>query len=340
MIIGGEFAIPIDRLNNVQTSRKRTENYYCYSSGRSALYYILIYLKEHKNIKRVLLPDYLCSSIVDTIKQVGLSVKFTSLTKDLVFDINELKNNILSNDVVLVINYFGLQNVNLQIDLIKTIAPQCPIIEDDVQAFFHFWDYSSKANFRFTSLRKSFAIPDGGLVQSREPLYTTHDENNFSIYKIAGGILKSLSPSNAEIEQTFLELLAKGESLIQKDIRKTMSIQSKNLFETENISYSQIRRKENADVILKGIEELGIKTIIPVNKTHTPLFVPIYLNNRNKIRKILAENQIYCPVHWPLKNLPLQMGKEMEEHELSIVIDQRYGKKEMNKILKIIADHL
>ena len=340
MVIGGEFAISIDRINNVQKSRERTNKYYCYSSGRSALYHILLYLKEHKKITRILLPDYLCSSIVDTVIQIGLSFKFIPLTKELVFDINDLKKNISSNDTILIINYFGLQNINSQIEAIRTISKECPIIEDDVQAFYCFWEDTdnSKANYRFTSLRKTFAVPDGGLVQSKDFLHIALEENTFSSYKIAGGILKTLSPLTVDIENASLELLSKGESLIQENIKNAMSLNSKNLFETENISFSKIRRKENADVIQKGIKELGLRTILPIKEKHVPLFVPIYVNNRNHIRKTLAQNKIFCPVHWPLDNLPLQMGKEMEEHELSIVIDQRYGTNEMKKILNIIAD--
>jgi hypothetical protein len=87
---------------------------------------------------------------------------------------------------------------------------------------------------------------------------------------------------------------------------------------------------------MQGLSEMGINSLIPVPNDVVPLFVPIYLENRNDVRKRMSQQEIYCPIHWPLENMPVKKGKEMAEHELSLIVDQRYGEKEMKHILDCI----
>ena len=69
----------------------------------------------------------------------------------------------------------------------------------------------------------------------------------------------------------------------------------------------------------------------------TPLFVPIYVQDRNKVRKYMFQHNVFCPVHWPLEGLSLKKGAEMAEHELSLIVDQRYTHKDMEYILDLLS---
>ena len=49
------------------------------------------------------------------------------------------------------------------------------------------------------------------------------------------------------------------------------------------------------------LEELKLYCLFKeIKPKDCPLFVPILVEHRDEIRRLLASEGIYCPVHWPL----------------------------------------
>ena len=121
-----------------------------------------------------------------------------------------------------------------------------------------------------------------------------------------------------------------------------MSQLSHTLFSRTDIEQIKSIRRRNAAFIYAELQKAGIKPILPYNENFTPLFVPIYLDNRDKVRRAMFAKQVFCPVHWPLNNQMrmLHTGSKMAEHELSIIIDQRYNLQDMQLIIDIIKDNI
>jgi len=336
-MIGGEFEIQINNLDDVNSSSEKIlDDFYVFSSGRAALYHILIYLKSNKNIKNIMLPDYLCPSIIKTVNELDLNIIFFPLNKQLQLEENKFTSLYNKGDIILLINYFGLTKMIGQIDFIKSIDPDAIIIEDQVQAFYSFLNTDHGVDFKFSSLRKTFAIPDGGLIQTHHPLTNAGNKCTFSQYKFAGGILKSLRNLNIFNDDVYLDLLEKGEHLVDTDLFSSMSETSKHLYALTDFTLIQNVRKKNSDYLINGLNDLGISTILKPDIDDVALFIPILINDRNRVRQKMFEHQIYCPVHWPLEGLNLVTGNLMQEHELSLIVDQRYDTKEMDLILSIL----
>ncbi|MGB4659598.1 MAG: hypothetical protein WBI07_10480 [Mobilitalea sp.] len=336
-MIGGEFEILINNLDDINSSSEKTlEGFYDFSSGRAALYHILIFLKTNKNINSIMLPDYLCPSIIKTVNELDINIVFFPLNEQLQLDEEKFTSLYSKGAIVLLINYFGITKMIDQINFIKSIDPDAIIIEDQVQAFYSFLNTDHKVDFKFTSLRKTFAIPDGGLTKTPYSLSTMENKCMFSQYKFAGGILKSLRDFKIFNDDIYLDLLDKGEHLIDSDLFSSMSDISKRLFTKTDFSFIQNIRKKNSDYLISGLNDLGISTILKPDKDEVALFIPILINDRNRVRRKMFENQIYCPVHWPLEDINLVTGNLMQEHELSLIVDQRYGTKEMDLILSIL----
>ena len=59
----------------------------------------------------------------------------------------------------------------------RSLSKNTIIIEDDVQAFYEFQKKELMADYKFTSLRKTFACPDGGLVKTYNELAIVADGN-------------------------------------------------------------------------------------------------------------------------------------------------------------------
>lgn len=336
-IIGGEFDVDLQSLKYSHSGNVSLDGLYKYSTGRSALYYILQDVKTRYNVSKILLPDYLCSSVVIAAEKAGVKVIFYPLNDKLELDEQHFANLYEEKSAVLIINYFGLQNIHNQVAFVRSLNEDAVIIEDDVQGFYEFQKELIGVDYKFTSLRKTFACPDGGLVKTQNLLPEVNTVNKFHQYKMAGSILKSLRKPEYYDDAVYLSMFKKGESMIDDDIADGMSniaIDIISKTDTERLAY--IRRR-NAKFICDGFETLCIKTILPVAEDKTPLFIPVYLDDRNKVRKYLFQHNCFCPVHWPLEGLNVKKGAEMAEHELSIIVDQRYTNADMEYILDLIS---
>ena len=338
-MIGGDFPIAVTDVLNAEGRQSVTPDVYTYSSGRAALYQILNYLKQEKGITRILLPDYLCSSVVVPVRALGLEFAFYQIDENLELQQDNLSKLYRDNTVILLINYFGLKNLENQIKKIRSIDESAIIIEDDVQAYYEFLKPLGDVEFKFTSLRKTFAIPDGGLVKTKHHMSVVDKPNTFGQYKAAAALLKSMREGNFN-DKIYLEMFEKGESLIDEEIECGMSRIAEKLYFFINDEHVKVRRLNNAHYLLKELEKIGLKPIHPLNDDHVPLFVPILLERRNEVRKAMFQKEIFCPVHWPIEGLELQRGIVMAEKELSLIIDQRYGRKEMDEIIAILKDNL
>lgn len=333
-MIGGEFEID---LSTCRESFVPAPDTYYYASGRSALYQILRSIKSSKH--RIWLPDYLCQSIIDAVVKAGWEYVFYELTTDLRATITALdEKGFRDGSVALIINYFGLQNLTDSARIIKQAYPKSIVVEDDVQAFFCFSEEKNPyADYRFTSLRKAFPIPDGGLVSSISPMILASKPNTFTDYKIRAGVMKYSRGKEGIRDEDYLELFCEGERLIEDNYESEMSFKSKSLL--SGIDFSRVRalRQANACFLFNCLKEIGIAPVLDVPISSVPLFVPIYLKNRDEVRHRLFQREVYCPIHWPLPSgISLKRGGKMAEHELSLIVDQRYTHSDMEMILELL----
>ena len=340
-MIGGEFDIDVQRIQSQWQNNILSEGVATYSTGRSALYHIIKSAMNEKAVSQVMVPDYLCSSVLVPIQKLGFEPVFYTLNDNLEMDRSRFAELYKKSSLVIIINYFGLMDITNQVQYVRDLDAESIIVEDDVQAYYDFEKANTEVDYRFTSLRKWFALPDGGLVKSKNtPLKSIESPNTFHQYKVAGSILKTLRNPDYYDDSVYLELFEKGESLIDDDIEKGMSsITREHILYTavERISYI---RNRNANYIIEGLKNMNLDTILPVTEGKTPLFVPIWLEDRNKVRRAMFQQDVFCPVHWPLEGMPVKKGAEMAEHELSIIVDQRYTHDDMNLILNIIEDNI
>lgn len=334
-MIGGEFPIAVTDILNADVRHSDMSDVYAYSSGRAALYQILKYLQREEGVKRIFLPDYLCSSVLMPVKALGLEFIFYPISEKLKLEKLVFPQLYQSCSAVFIINYFGLQDLTEQIAFIKSLDKNAIIIEDDVQAYYEFKKPLNGVDFKFTSLRKTFAVPDGGLVKTDYPLPVIETPNSFGQYKAAAGLLKSMREGNFN-DQIYLEMFEKGEDMINEELECGISRIALKLYSIIDEERVKIRRLNNARHLVEGLEQIGIEPLLPLAEGRVPLFVPIRLKNRNEVRKRMFQHEVFCPVHWPLEGMDVKKGKEMAEHELSLIVDQRYGKKEMDEIINFL----
>lgn len=338
-VIGGEF-----ELRAIPEPMQRPSGYYCYASGRAALYQILMSIKL--TTFKVWLPGWLCESMIDAVKRTGLDYGFYELGADLRMDVGRFveKNRPVSeNDVIVLVNYFGMVDIEETIAELHSLKVGSVIVEDDVQALFSFLDNKAThlADYRFTSLRKTIAAPDGGLVCTKRQMLLAQHKNTFAAYKLKGALVKGAAYETTD-DGEYLALFEKGEDLIENNYESKMSGEASAILAGTNFEEVAKKRRENARYLTSKLEELGVEPLLKCTDNQVPLFVPIVIDNRDKVRRELRRSRIFCPVHWPLRKdmEALPMGRWMAEKELSLVIDQRYNQEDMDCIAQVLKDTL
>lgn len=347
-VIGGEFSIPISFLkknSKCNTDTYLNKNYLFFPSGRDALYHILkdIAIENSSEFNEILIPNYICSSVTSTIKDAGWNLSYYNLDNNFHIDKKDV-TLIKSKKVLLLVDYFGCVDLSSDIKKIRNINKDLIIIADCVQSFFKLDLYES--DYSFTSLRKMCEIPLCSIARKNKnsPFYKSNQFLNSKIdltlnssngrwyeYKLLGNLLKSF-PSIFS-DKCILNLLKHGEYLLDRDIQHDMAVPSYLLNMLNFVDFNSIKRKRksNASLLHKELSRLNIKHLF--NDNSVPLFVPIFIKNRDKVREKMFENNIFTPIHWSVQS---STCSKIVETELSLICDQRYTEDDLLKQISIL----
>lgn len=333
-VIGGEFSISQDVLLNSNINVKNVNSYtqdkYFYSSGRCALYAILNDISIDNKDMEVLIPNYLCESIIKIVEDLGFESDFYHIGNDFRIDFSSLHFKSDKKTILLLIDYFGMVDLSTDIKKIRELYPELLIIADCVQAFFSLNDYD--ADYCFTSIRKWFACPDGALVAKKKSESIHNIDLSDGIwwkYKYAGNILKEY-PEIID-DNIILNLLDRGEKYLDKNYLCNWNEISKKVFLQLDLENIRRVRKKNAEYLHENLKDLNVKHLYM--KDRIPLFIPILIEQRDELRKLFFEKNIFTPVHWPNK---YNIANNLYDMELSLICDQRYTLEEMEKQIDVI----
>ncbi|HEX2981858.1 MAG TPA: hypothetical protein VHO48_16480, partial [Anaerolineaceae bacterium] len=161
MFVGGEFYYDQTWMTDAPTLS--TGPMYFLNGGTACLTVISDFLRDH-GIDRVLLPSYLCPSIVKTFQRCGIAWDFYPVHPDLSLDLDALAQKVARFRAVYFINYFGFFHPPATQDFFRQLQQNdILVIEDNAQAGFA---PHSLGDFVFNSIRK-LAPYDGGYLASR-----------------------------------------------------------------------------------------------------------------------------------------------------------------------------
>ena len=295
-------------------------------SGRTAIEAVVFNLKA-QNINSVLLPAYCCDSMIDPFRKNGINFQFYSVkyNKSLFIEIND------TADALLWCNYFGFKNTIPEFHGI--------IIEDITHSLFSVENHHEQCDYYIASLRKWEPLVCGGYC-SIEGLKYVAPSNDFVEKKFFAMQLKRkyLSTDDEKIKMRFLSYFKdSNEWLAQNYSEKGIDCFSQKYFSHVNVKKERQIRRRNAHVLYSKIKEKGV-FLFSEDEMDCPLFVPIILNNRDKIRRALIDNKIYCPVHWPHPNA--KCDSNLYDLELSLICDQRYSENDMERIAEVLNRNL
>lgn len=319
--------------------------------GRTALQYYLRYLAPVPK-GSFLLPAYLCQAILDPFEFEGAKYIFYRVKENLEVDLADLRSKMNSETRgILIIHYFGFSQSQEVMDFLKK-QKNCgvEIIEDLTQSFFsQGGSIGTVGDYALASFRKFIPIPDGGILYSSRkkiPKFKlSHGYDEYFAKRIIGQLWKHRYLQRGEVgSKKFLTFFRQGEKFYDscREI-KAMTEFSQLLLSRIKVESIVAARRNNFLALLKGLGSLkGLKPLYnQLPPGVCPLGFPILVKNgRDNLREFLTNQEIFCPVHWPLPEVvdPALFGEEhrLANRMLTLPCDQRYNNLHMNKIIKTI----
>ena len=283
------------------------------NSGRNALAYLL----EARNIKKIMMPKFMCDSCDNFIKNYNVKKRTYNINSQF----QPIDIELQENEWLYIVNYYG----QLSDDYIKKMKGKYKrIILDYSQAYFQRPILGIDTIY---SCRKYFGVPDGAILYTNcrinRKLKTDISYNR--ILPILGRFEK-----NAEI---FYEQYKQGERNFNDYPLMEMSKLTINLLRT--IDYAKVKdiRMQNYLFLMQNLAEFNeLNPIV----TKGLFMYPLYVDNGEVVRKKLQKNKIYVPCLWPNVvddcNDNTIEGK-MARNIVPLPIDQRYNLKDMEYIV-------
>lgn len=294
------------------------ENIFYTDSGRSS---IRVFFKNIQG--KVLIPDFLCEVISETLKKENIEYDYYHINEDLSIDFNTVKNF----DILYVINYFGIkQKIDINLD-------NKYLIEDNV-FFYDFENKGFKNWFSFNSYRKVTHLADGSLIKTNLDIkFKQENRNLFSDSKYKAKKIKyDFIFNNKWLERDYLKLFEEAESILDNQ-SEIFSISDKSIYllSLYNVKYYQDIRKKRFEKLLNELGDFCINK----NPEFYSFFV-IKIDNRDKFRKMLFQKNIFLPIHWPNN----EVDNVLYDKVISIPLFENYDEKDFEYLIASIKEVL
>lgn len=289
------------------------------NTGRNALEYVLI----TKKFKKVYLPYFTCEVVLEPFHKLNIDFEFYNIDENFepIFDFGKL----LEFEAFLYTNYFALKD-NYISQISKKIKN---LIIDNAQSFY---SKPIEGNYTFYSPRKFFGVSDGAYLYTDTKLDHIL-QTDLSITRFS----HHLKRIDTSAEEGYLEFINNDKSLESNPIKKMSKLTSRLL---NSINYDRIAivRKQNMAYLHRGLGDSN-NLKLDIESIEVPMVYPYW--STKEIRMKLLKHKVYTATYWPnVKEWCSENDLEyrMMDEIVHLPIDQRYGVKEMELIVKIILN--
>ena len=301
-----------------------------FQSGRAALRAVL----ESANIARVLLPAYICDSMIRAVIDAGARVA-TYWLDDSLYP-KGLPDPLPEKSAVLYVNYFGLCSAN--ISRLLEVIPRDQLIIDNSQALL---TPPTKGLATIYSPRKFVGVPDGGLlVTAGLKIIVPEDEDTGSVDRIRHLLLRTAyTPQDG-----YADYLESEKSL--SDTRPLrMSRLTRRILAGIDMAAVKRQRRENFMALAARLNKCNSHKCAR-DADSAPLCYPLIVGRDvMQLQKDLLGKGIYIPTYWPEVRSRALDGIEYQLANccLTVPCDQRYSREQMSyladEIISGLGDH-
>lgn len=299
-----------------------THNIARLNSGRAAIWHAL----RVTGCKSIWLPYYQCDTVRDFLMRKNVNIKYYHIDKE--FNPIDLKQG--KNEAVLLVNYYGISSK----ERMESMARQyCNVIIDNSQAFFA---EPLKDCMNVYSARKFVGAPDGAYVigegaeqylEEYQQGYSS-DTSLFLLQRIEYGCEG----------KTYASRMTNEKRIDNEDILK-MSALTTQILKGTDYEFIIEKRKENFQTALELFDDINLLDVCKYyNSDCVPMVYPLVVEDDGLLHKLLEAKHFQG--HWWSYLLDEMEGNDFEywisKYIIPITIDQRYGRKELEYIRRVI----
>ncbi len=282
----------------------------------------LAYLIEAKEIKKIRLPFFLCSSVRNVCAKYGVEISFYHIDERF----RPVTDDLAPNEWLYIVNFYG-QLTNNEIAAYRERFGR--VIVDNAQSYFQ---RPVEGVDTLYTCRKYFGVPDGGFLYTDKQIgrELPVGESFERIHYILGRFERNAG-------EYFREAAANNRSFADEPIKK-MSRLTDDLLRSFDYERIRTRRTENYQYLH---EQLAERNRLELNAADGAFMYPFWHENGAEVRKALQGIGIFVPMLW---GDVLEFGNEAPfECEcavniLPLPVDQRYDKDDMEYILNKLND--
>lgn len=288
--------------------------------GRNALAYLI----KARNIKKILIPKFLCDSIQKLCKRENVQYKYYSIGKDFL----PLSIDLASDEWLYIVNFYG----QISNEILEMLVNQYQrVIIDNVQAYFQM--PISNVDTIYTC-RKFFGVADGAFLYTDAKLGQNLElDESFDRMRF---LLGRFERTAAEF---YSEYVANNDMFENEPIKK-MSKLTDNLL--RGIQYEKVKRIRTENFKLLHTEFFDVNKLV-LTVPDGAFMYPLYIENGTEIRKKLQKEKVYIPTLWPdVFDVcePFELEYDMAANILPLPCDQRYDEENLLRLKKIVKKYL
>lgn len=277
------------------------------NSGRNALRHIIRKL----GVKHINVPYYTCPVVWDALKAEGCKLEFYEIGEDL-----KPRTMFPKVDFVLYTNYFGCCG-----GIVDELVEDYPnLIVDCAQAYYA----RPKGRASFSSPRKFFGVPDGGVAYGVEFL---PQGDEYSLDDSRSRMAHLELRKEGEVEKGYVAFKKAEASLDGAEIMYMSQETRRMLGHIDKERYADIR-KSNFAVLDNALHS---ELLFHRSSDDVPMVYP-YITDNLLLRSKLINDKIFIASYWPGV---CECGN-LQERILPLPIDQRYGKEDMKRIVEAV----
>ena len=270
-------------------------------------YYSMVAIIAHLDIKvgeYILLPSYLCPSMLEPFMKAGVKYDFYKMQEGLFPDLEDVERKSGSGlKAILFVDYFGFPRKDYLMQMVKNLQQRgVKILQDTVQSWVNN-ESSLFGDYCFNSLRKYTPFEASVLLSTDRMIFSTDRRitRSFLVHKRWAQLLRYYHLRYGVLApESFLKHIDKANNAYHKPgIADMLSINRWCLDRVDFHSLGQNRR----DVYNALVSKLTLRKVLKDDLGDVvPLGLSIYLEDRDKKKNHLHQRNIHCPVHWRLSD--------------------------------------
>ena len=292
------------------------------NTGRNAIWHAF----RVTGCRRIWIPIYQCDSIRETLEKKGVDICYYH--QDGYFNPTDIEAK--EDDAVLIVNYYGIMSSGRMEEL---AIPYKHAIIDCAQAFFC---KPVVGALMVYSCRKFVGAPDGAYVVGKDAHKYVDEYPQCYSSDTAAFLLKRIEYG---CEGKGYEARSVNEQRIDAEICMRMSKLTRTIMDAEEYEYNKRKRRANfayAHQCLGGINKINPTRYM--DEDTVPMVYPLVVEEDECIDRLFKAKHFQG--HWWSYICDEQPEDSFEywisRYVIPITIDQRYGEKEIDYLVKVI----